>query len=306
LLEAAAIVLAVFSIATLFGGWHTYLELFSHFKAQYFVSAILLLVVFVIYRRRNLAVLMLVLALINAWFVVPWYLPAEQPQANGESITLLQANVLLSNRETAALLAQIDAVQPDIVILQEMSPPWLQAMRGLVDRYPYSVAEAQESAFGIGMFSKFPLESARIVYAPPNDLPEIRALLVVGEHKIRFVSAHPMPPIGVASIEARNQQLAALGKEVGEMQGSIVLVGDLNITMWAPTYLMFEESTGLRNARKGFGLVPTFPVFLPIAGIPIDHVLVSNDIAVTEFRTGAKTGSDHYPVVVSLRLGKQN
>ena len=103
-------------------------------------------------------------------------------------------------------------------------------------------------------------------------------------------------------LRARNEQMENLGNEVGVMRRPTILMGDLNITAWAPTYQAFEKATGLRNARKGFGLVPTFPVFLPIAGIPIDHVLVSDEIAVLEFRQGTRTGSDHWPIIVTLRL----
>ena len=302
MIEAAAIVLTVFSIGTLFAEWHRTIELFSHFRLQYLGSSLVLLLVFAVLRRRNYSLLLAAMLLLNAWFVLPWYVGDDRPEVNGQEIKILQANVLRNNKETTALLAQIDAEKPDLVILLEMTPPWLQAMQLLSAEYPYSIAEAQEGAFGIGLFSKLPLEDARIVHAPPVGLPEIRAVVLIGEHRVSLASAHPMPPIGRASIEARNAQLAALGEELGMSTGPRVFIGDLNISMWAPTYLAFEKASGLRNGRKGFGLVPTFPVFFPVAAIPIDHCLVSEEIEVLEFRTGARTGSDHWPIIVTLAL----
>jgi endonuclease/exonuclease/phosphatase (EEP) superfamily protein YafD len=302
LLEVATIALAVFSIATLFGEWHRYLELFTHFRAQYFYTAVLLSLIFGILRRRSMSLLLVVLAVINATFLAPWYISAEQPPANGKTITLMQANVWRSNQDTSALLDQIAEVRPDVVVLQEMSAIWQSTMEELAEDYPFSVVQAHEGPFGIGMFSKFPLLDASVVLAPPIDLPEIRATLQFDEQRIRLVSSHPMSPVGAASVAARNEQLRVLGAELASAQRPTILIGDLNVSMWAPTYERFETMSGMRNARKGFGLVPTFPVYLPIAGIPIDHVLVSDDIAVLEFRQGARTGSDHWPIIVRLGL----
>ena len=82
-------------------------------------------------------------------------------------------------------------------------------------------------------------------------------------------------------------------------------MGDLNISMWAHHYARFEEVSGLSNARRGFGVAPTWPVWLFPGLIPIDHVLVSEQVVVTDFRTGPSIGSDHLPIVVRFTFADE-
>ena len=42
------------------------------------------------------------------------------------------------------------------------------------------------------------------------------------------------------------------------MTGPIMVVGDLNATMWSAPYRSLIDSTGLRNARRGFGILPSW------------------------------------------------
>ena len=102
--------------------------------------------------------------------------------------------------------------------------------------------------------------------------------------------------------DARNEQLQSIAGLVDQLAGEIILLGDLNSSVWDIHLRRLEDSTGLRNAREGFGVLPSWPTFLPFAMIPIDHALVSKGIAVTDVRTGQKFGSDHLPLIVTLSL----
>lgn len=71
--------------------------------------------------------------------------------------------------------------------------------------------------------------------------------------------------------------------------------------MWSPSYKRFVKGSGLKNVRKGFGVLPSWPTFLPVGGIPIDHCLVRG-LSVESVELGQTVGSDHYPLFVSLSL----
>ncbi len=305
LLEAALFLTAVFSVVTTFDFLHRFLELFSHFRLQYFVSAFLLTTIFVFLRRTPWITVGVATFFLNAWFVVPWYLPFGVENGDDADIKLLHANVLASNNSSLRFIALINEESPDIVVMQEATPRWMNAIGEIDALYPYKIVEDRDDQFGIAMYSKFPFDSISVVEAEPLGYPEIMATVIVGRDRLNIISSHPMPPIGATNYDARNQQLDVVARLAGRTPGPLILVGDLNISMWAAHYREFERKSGLSNARRGFGTKPTWPLFMPIAMIPIDHVLVSSGITVTSFDTAADIGSDHYPVVVNFRLRKQ-
>jgi len=301
LLQAAAVVTAVFSIGTLLPLDHFALQLFVHFRPQYLVASILLLILLSALRQPTFAIVMLLVAALNTSFVLPWYLGA-QPTSGYATLTVMQANLLSRNSDHARVFEMLDSEQPDLVVFQEVSSHWLMALAELAARYPYSYAEAREGNFGIALFSRVPFASVTHIDSPPLGYPTIIARLRVGEDLLNVIATHPTIPISGNVYEARNQQLDSLHEVLEGLEGSTVLMGDLNTTMWEPNYRTFVDRAGLRNARRGFGVVPTWPTFMPFAMIPIDHVLVSDDIEVSDVHTGPRIGSDHLPLVVTLHL----
>lgn len=301
LLQASGILTIAFSLLTLLQSNYHGLQLFTHFRLQYFVVASLLVVVFVVMRERRYAVLLFATAFINGAHVVPWYLD-EPYSTDGRELRLLQANVLSSNTEFDSLFTLIHDDQPDVIVLQEVSPAWAAELKRLDGAYPHQVVEAREGNFGIAVLSRHPLLAAATVASEPRELPTVIATVDVDGRPLQLVGTHPAIPLGAAGFSARNTQLATIADLLRRTTGPRVVVGDLNASIWDLNYRVFEARTGLRNVRRGFGIMPTWPVFLPFAMIPIDHVLVSGEIGVRDVRTGPRIGSDHLPLVATITL----
>lgn len=302
LLQATAIVTVVFSLATSFDFVHRNVELYSHFRPQYFAASLMLLVAFTAVRSPAYGVVLLVTTALNASHVLPWYFGGTRVESDN-TIKLLHVNVFSRNDQYDRLFELIDAERPDVIFLQEVSKAWQDATLRLHEDYPYNYVEAREGNFGIAMFSRVALDSVSHVASPPLDYPTIVATMTVNDETLTLINTHPTIPVSQSQYEARNEQLRSIAALANRAAGAVVLSGDLNATVWGRNYRKLEETTGLRNTRRGFGILPTWPTYLPFAMIPIDHALVSDSIGVFATRTGVHIGSDHLPLIVEFAVG---
>jgi len=301
LLQAAAVCTIVFSVVTAIPIDFYGVQLLAHFKLQYLVISVLLCVALALHRQPVYVGGLLLAVGLNASLVIPWYIADSMPLGDTQ-LKVLNANILSSNTEHQRLFDLLNAEVPDVVLLQEVSAEWLVALEPLRQNYPYSYAEAREGNFGIALFSRVPLTSVSHIDSRPLGYPTITATMEVNGAVLHLVGTHPMIPLGKQHYSDRNEQLASIAELFEGRDDSKILIGDLNTSMWGIHYRSLEEKTGLRNARTGFGIVPTWPTFMPFAMIPIDHVLVSDDISVVEMRSGPRIGSDHLPLIVTIAL----
>ncbi|MGI9236917.1 MAG: endonuclease/exonuclease/phosphatase family protein, partial [Woeseiaceae bacterium] len=295
------IVTVAFSFVTSLPSLPHYVELFSHFRLQYLTVCLLLLLVFAAVRNTTYGVLLLVALVLNASYVVPWYI-GDSTAESAEAIKLIHVNVHARNEQHERLIELIQAEQPDIIFVQEVSPAWLASTLPLRTDYPFSYAEPRHDNFGIAMFSRLPLDSVTHVDSPPLQYPTLIATLSVAGESLTLINTHPTIPLTRSGFEARNEHLKSVSEIAKSVSGAIILTGDLNTSMWSPTYRSFEASTGLSNSCRGVGILPTWPTFMPFAMIPIDHALVSDEIRVHETRRGMDVGSDHRPLIIRFTL----
>jgi len=238
-----------------------------------------------------------VLAVVHVVPALGWLPPRES--AGPAQVRVLVANVLTSNLQRERLLGLIEREQPDVIALVEVDDHWLAALRPLEATYPYRVVETRDDNFGVALFSRRPLTEQAIVHPGAFELPVIDVRLG-GDCPLRLVLAHPPPPISRAYAEVRNEMLSELATRVAG-DPRTVLVGDLNCTPWVAPFRRLLRDGRLRDSRVGIGQQASWPTPLGVLGIPIDHVLIGDALAISERALGEVIGSDHRPVVVGLR-----
>ncbi len=306
----AASLLLILTIASFGGALHRLLELACHFRVQYFVVGIILTIVLVVFRDWRWLGVASVCAIANGALVLPWFFggPSRElrERADPSTFRVILSNVLTDNRNSESVLELIRREQPDLVVLQEIDDHWAEALRPLDDILPHSTVIPRADNFGIGLWSRNAPDEIEEMGFGEYEVPEIRARLSMGGRQVEIMAVHPVPPVGAGGFQERNAQLADVAVRVRKCPVPVVVLGDLNVTMWSPNYRRFIRDTKLTNARQGFGILPTWPTWptwLSAMKIPLDHCLVSPGITVKGIRVGGPVGSDHLPVIVDLLPG---
>lgn len=290
-----------FSLAGYLGTSHRYFEIASHFKPQYLIASVACLAVLLCLRAWRWGAAALICVLLNAAVVAPW-LSFSRP-ASTYDLRILLSNVNAANTSYSALIDLIATENPDVVVIQEASPEWLKALSAIRDSYPYFQHALNRDGAYIALMSRFRFEENSIDFeiAP---FPKIIAKINVNGVSVSLISIHPPPPVDDEFLRERNEQLSAVASIVKQMSPPVVVAGDLNTSVWSPYYLRFVRESNLIAARRGFGILPTWPVHSRWLMIPLDHCLISADVRVRDCRTGREIGSDHLPLIIYLAFSE--
>jgi len=220
----------------------------------------------------------------------------------GPHLRVLTANVRYTNPTPERLAQELLAADADIVLLQEVTPHWIEVFgaAGFASRYPYSARRIQLDAGGQAVFSRLPLE--RVQVTVQAYWPTIQASVDFHGTRITFVDVHAKGPSqGMRRHDASVDRLIDLTRSLPEPR---VVAGDFNASPYNRTVHRITD-LGLDSAheRRGRGLAATWPNGKrPFTPVQLDHVFVDDTIAVLDIRELAGTGSDHKPVVTDLAL----
>jgi endonuclease/exonuclease/phosphatase (EEP) superfamily protein YafD len=214
----------------------------------------------------------------------------------------MQLNLNAGNSNTEKVLRVIKKNNPDLLLLEEVTPQWAKALSGLSTNYPHQISEPQTDCFGIILLSKVPLKQGKIVDIGSTGVPSIVAEAHFPLGTITVIGTHPLPPISANYSAKRNQLLAALPQLIKEQHYPVLLMGDLNLSPWSPYFKQLLRDSELKNSMKGFGFQPSWPSRIHLLRIPLDHLLYSSEIRIHSRQIGENVGSDHFPLFVEFSI----
>jgi len=254
-------------------------------------------------------------------FVMPW----PSLASGGQTIRLLSLNVDSANAGVPAIIDEVAAFSPDIVLLEEA--PFGGALAdALHARYPFVESSTQFIAA-----SRFPLESTvppkLSFYAQGRSPRFMRYAVATPLGSVVIYCVHPLSPRGVLHVGRFHGALRQLvsgqlflndpEKDVGSNAGlrtlqistaaadaaqeaqPVIIAGDTNLPGLSAT--LRESLSGYHDGfrERGWGLGYTFPSKRPF--LRLDRILASEKLRFASFQVGCQGVSDHLCVVADIK-----
>ena len=291
-------------LAHYLGAWSRHFDVIAGLRMQFFLAAAVALALAAPTRSRWVIGAAVVALIWNGAAVLPWYF-ARPTRPSAVTFKAFSLNVLHQNQRFTDVVQLVRRERPLIAVFQEVTEPWPEKLAPLRAEFAHHF---RADGLQMEIFSRMPIDNPKITV-----VGEMRGFV---QFRVRHESndvvvfaSHTYPPValGAEGFRWRNEQLIqTMPRHINTFSNLPVLVlGDLNTTMWSWAYRELIRQTGLRNARQGFGVCPTLGDehrWMKLLALPYDHCLVNQRLAVAAFRTGPFVGSDHLPIIAELSV----
>lgn len=279
-----------------------FLDLFAHFRVQYAVVLAACAIGLALLGRPWVAAGCLALAAANASFAMPYLRAAPAGTIEGAALRVVSLNVYRGSRDYERVRAFLRAERADFVVLVEATPAWAQELASLRDLYPHVAYSPRAGSAGVLLLSRTRILEWLPVFLGGQPEAGIRARIAPFGHPMDVIGVHLTWPVRPALAAQRNRELEGLARVTARANVPLVVLGDFNDTRYSPGFARLLRDGALRDCAAGRGVSGTWPTWFAPLGIQIDHCLHTRGVWTERFDTGPEVGSDHYPLVVTLRV----
>jgi len=288
--------------ASLSGVGHRWVDILAQFTAPALTATVLGLAICLLLRLWPASIVGAVSAfalLIAVW--PQWFTDQARPASDTPVVRIYSANLWARNTDVDAMQRSISDADADILVLIELGVAPNARLDDLLAGYPHrrttTLVDRPSGAARSVIASRYPLVG-RIGGRP--GLHSVGAVVDSPLGRINVVGVHLTRPWPFQYQWGQITQTMALTEIRAGLTGPVVVAGDFNSVSSARIGRQMKAETGLVPAP---GLPGTWPSAVPaVAGMTIDQVYRSPDLALTDRRLGRPNGSDHRPVITEFTL----
>lgn len=263
--------------------------------------------------RRSLIILVALLATAILLKSITWKTPEPLIPAGGP-VRVLVYNLHngvnpYGQLDLEAVARAIEAENPDVVALQEVSRGWI--VNGSVDmlqwlaqrlQMPYVWGETEGLTWGNAVFSRYPILTAETHPLPPHNLLLHRGFIL---SQIDVGAAEPLHIINshYHQIEADSDIRVAQTQAILAFwngRAHTLLVGDLNARPDTPEMALLREA-GFTDALDAAGISPGYTYSSLDPDRRLDYIWYTADLTAAGVRITTATASDHLGIVAAIR-----
>ena len=232
-------------------------------------------------------------------WTVPYFVPDGRP-ATSPAFTLLSLNMYKGHADPDQLVTEGQAA--DVVVLVETTPEALAALadRGWLRRFPYAAGGVEGVQSDTAVYSRFQLSDSELL-GTTSFQQWVTTVDAPGIGRLGLMAVHPCNPYCGFNLWATEH--AALAQAAADnLNRPLVVAGDFNaVDDHGPMQDLYR--LGLESATDlvGAGWLPTYPADRPFPPLlPIDHVLVDDQLTATSIHTVRIAGTDHLGLLTTI------
>ena len=304
ILSVVAVIVTIGSLLSVFRNTESrFLKMLDFPRIQFFIASLASLTLLIVFTKKwHWYDYLLIVGLVGGMIIngrymihytslVPVVVPAAtMVDSSDDQLSILLANVKMSNRKAEPLIDLINDKNPDIILAMEVDEWWNEKLQGIEKEYSYSQETINEVAYGMILYSRYPLEAVDVRYLQNEKVPSFESTITLATGKtISFHSVHPVPPTHFKDLpdNAGQKEIAMkrIGEKIKNRKLPTIVAGDINDVVWS----YVDELTGTENilydVRVGRGFYNSYNANNFLMRWPLDYVFVTE-----EFRL-KKTGT---------------
>lgn len=229
-----------------------------------------------------------------------WRFKPEPPKPG--DLKVIQFNAWHENPSPEKSLAWVLAQNADVVIVEEGGGGNTAMLKALVKTYNYASC-SRAGRCEPWIFSRRRIIADGTITIGSKRLAAGWATLDDPGGPFTVAGVHLYWPAPAGPQQAQSRRLVDGLKSLDRR--SLILAGDFNSTPWSFTLKRQDKALGLRRWTRA---LPSWPAgqfsrvaAAPAPFLPIDHVYAGDEWRAVRVERGPAIGSDHRPIVVTLR-----
>jgi endonuclease/exonuclease/phosphatase (EEP) superfamily protein YafD len=224
---------------------------------------------------------------------------------------LAVANVYVDNPTPEEAACQLVGCGAEVVVIAEATPAFMATFdaAGGNESHPHRVVDPTDTSdYAVAIASRIPLERA-------SQMRRIGPLnLAVAKIRVDGVlttiaALNPRATFDPGGYDEWRAQMDALKSFIPEVDGPLVVAGDLNTTRFRPEFQQLLDAglvdciDALGQARKpSFSLRSVLPLGPWSLVMRLDHALANDGVRPLRVRNLEARGSDHLPFLITLAV----
>ena len=262
------------------------------------LSVVTALILFCLGRYGGFSLLMLS-AIVALWRMAPGYENAR-PELSNSDFKIVWANLFGRNQSLKSVLNLALKEDASIVALAEF-PAHSKIPSDFRERFPHRFPKTRNNNNDTVIFSRSPLLESQAIASDRR--PVLIVKTEIDGDSITIGAVHsPVPWTPQKSV--RQSKIISAAFAALDKDSRSLLIGDFNATPWNKA-LADPQKKAKRLQRVAIGKRSTWISNAPLIGAPIDHAFASHNLEASA-KLGPANGSDHFPLIISVRQQSAN